>query len=256
MSSFPEELSATLLRWRQAHPGWGPVTLCQELEQHPAFNGQKLPSQACISRFLKEQGLTKRYERHQELPQEEKATGLPQQHLAVTIPGARHFITKSTGVAHSFISAGHLGGVNGYILPCSSLDNQPPLVAYPQAHHSGRSYRLEWEAKLLDMQRIDSYLERGCWFRRVASNGIISLGGTVYYVGSKWKQQQIEVKFDPDPHQFRCFDADAQLLKTFPLKGISMESLMGDVFPLVHFPEAFEVRTGTRFGTNCDAGFQ
>ena len=122
------------------------------------------------------------------------------------------------------------------ILPCATLDNQPPLVAYPQAHHSGRPYRLEWEAELLDMERIDSYLGRGRWFRRVASNGIVSLGGTIYYVGTKWKQQQIEVKFDPDTRQFLCFDATAQMLKTFPLKGISTESLMWDVFPLVHFP--------------------
>jgi transposase InsO family protein len=66
------------------------------------------------------------------------------------------------------------------ILPCSSLDNQPPLVAFPRAHHSGRPYRLEWEAELLDLNRIDAYLGRGRWFRRIADNGIISLGGTIY----------------------------------------------------------------------------
>lgn len=37
LSSYPDELSATLLQWRQEHPGWGPITLRQELEQHPAF---------------------------------------------------------------------------------------------------------------------------------------------------------------------------------------------------------------------------
>lgn len=121
-------------------------------------------------------------------------------------------------------------------MPCATLDNQPPLVAYPQAYHSGQPYRLEWEAQLLDMERIDSYLGRGRWFRRVANNGIISLGGTIYHVGSKWKQQQVEVKFDPDTRQFQCFDAAAHLLKTFPLKGVSLESLMGDVFLLIHFP--------------------
>jgi len=58
----------------------------------------------------------------------------------------------------------------------------------------------------------------------------------MYYVSTKWKQQQIEIKFDPDIRQFQCFDATAELLKTFPLKGVSVESLMGDVFPLCHFP--------------------
>ncbi|HIE54016.1 MAG TPA: transposase [Chromatiaceae bacterium] len=122
------------------------------------------------------------------------------------------------------------------ILPCASLDNQPPLAAYPQANHSGHPYRLEWEAELLDLKRIDVYLGQGRWFRRVGSNGVISLGGTMYYVSTKWKQQQIEIKFDPDIRQFQCFDATAELLKTFPLKGVSVESLMGDVFPLCHFP--------------------
>ena len=122
------------------------------------------------------------------------------------------------------------------ILPCSSLDNQPPLVVYPEARHSGRPYRIEWEENFLDLKRINAYLEQGRWFRRVGSNGIISLGGKVYYVGIKWKQQQVEVRFDPESQHFHCYDASEHLLKTFPLKGISIESLMGDVFPLVHFP--------------------
>lgn len=353
LNSFPEELSATLLRWRQEHPGWGPITLRKELEQHPAFSGEKLPAPASIGRFLKARGLTKQYECHQELPKEEKLAGLPHEVWEMDAQGyqfipsvgqatlinlndrgshvrlmsypcwlgdkrvERHANTSDyqTALRLSFVDWGlpqalqvdhesvfydnkskspfptrlHLWlvalGVSlcfgrrgrptdqgmtershqlwegqviqgatftdwqtlyaalyqrrdflNNILPCASLDDQPPLVAYPQAHHSGRPYRLEWEAELLDLGRIDTYLGRGRWFRRVARNGIISLGGTVYYVGARWKQQQIEVKFDPDTRQLRCFDAAAQLLKTFPLKGISIESLMGDVFPLFHFP--------------------
>jgi hypothetical protein len=77
MSSFPEEISTTLLRWREEHPGWGPVTLHKEMEQHPAFAGQRVPGPASIGRFLQAKGLTKRYEPHQELPKEEKPAGLP-----------------------------------------------------------------------------------------------------------------------------------------------------------------------------------
>lgn len=353
LSSFPEELSATLLRWRQAHPGWGPLTLRKELEQQPAFSQEKLPSPASIGRFLKEQGLTKQYDRHQELPGEKKPVGLPhdvwqmdaqgyqfiadvgqvslinlndrgsharllsypcwlgnkrvERHantsdyqtalrLAFTdwglpqalqvdhesifydnkskspFPTRLHLWLIALGVSLQFSRQGrptdqgltershqlwHRQVVQGvafvdwqalyaalsqrrhflnYILPCASLNYQPPLVAYPQAHHSGRPYRLEGEAELLNLECIDAYLQRGRWFRRVAKNGIISLGGTVYYVGNKWKHQQIEVRFDPDTRHFCCFDAAAQLLKSFPWQGISIESLMGDVFPLTHFP--------------------
>lgn len=353
LSSFPKEVSETLLRWRREHPGWGPVTLFKELEQHPAFRGQKLPGQSSIGRFLQEKGLTKQYDRHQELPQEEKPIGLPhevwemdaqgyrfipdvgqvalinlndrgshvrlmsypcwlgdkrvERHantgdyqtalrlafvdwglpkalqvdhesvfydnktkspfptllhlwlvaLGVTLHFGRHGQATDQGMterSHQLWTGQVIQGATfanwhslydalyprrdflNFNLPCSSLDNQPPLVAFPQAHHSSRPYLLEWEAELLDLNRIYTYLGRGRWFRRVAKNGIISLGGTVYYVGRQWKQQQIEVAFDPDTHEFCCFDAAGQLLKTFPLRGSSIETLMGDVFPLVHFP--------------------
>lgn len=353
LSSFPEEISATLLRWRQEHPGWGPLTLHKELQQHPAFTEQNVPGPASIGRFLCAKGLTKRYEPHQELPKEEKPVGRPHEiwemdaqgyqfipdvgqvslvnlndrgsHLRLLsypcwlgdkrverhaqtgdyqtalrlafadwglpqtlqvdhesvfydnkskspFPTLLHLWLLALGVTLHF---GRLGRATDQgmtershqlwegqvvqgatfanwqalyealhqrrdflntILPCASLANQPPLTAFPQARHSGRPYRLEWEAELLDLSRVDAYLARGRWFRRVANNGIISLGGTIYYVGSKWKQRQIEVTFDPETHQFRCFDAAAHLLKELPLRGVSVENLMGNVFPLVHFP--------------------
>lgn len=353
LSSFPGEMTTTLLRWRQEHPGWGPVTLHQELGQHPAFREQHVPGPASIGRFLKERHLTKQYDRHQALPQEEKPIGLPHAVWEMDAQGyrfipdvgqvalinlndrgshlrlmsypcwlgnkrvERHANTDDyqTALRLAFVDWGlpqalqvdhesvfydnktkspfptllhlwlvalgvtlHFGrygqptdqgmtershqlwtgqviqgatfanwqslydalyqrrGFLNSVLPCSSLDNQPPLVAFPQAHHSGRPYRLEWEAELLDLKRIETYLSHGRWFRQVANNGIISLGGTVYYVGLKWKQQQLEVTFDLHSRHFCCFDAAGQLLKTFSLRDISIERLMGNVFPLVHFP--------------------
>ncbi len=353
LSSFPGAMSETLLRWRQEHPGWGPVTLRKEMEQHSAFSGQTLPGPASIGRFLNERGLTKRYDRHQDLPEEEKPIGLPhevwemdaqgyqfipdvgrvtlinlndrvshvrlmsypcwlgkkrvERHantsdyqmalrlafmdwglpkalqvdhesvfydnkskspfptllhlwliaLGVTLHFGRHGRPTDQGMterSHQLWDGQVIHGMTfpnwqslydalyhrrdflNNILPCSSLDNQPPLVAYPQAHHSGRPYRLEWEAELLDLKRIYAYLERGRWFRRISNNGLFSLGGSVYYLGSSWKHQQIEITFDSASRQFHCFDAAANLLKSLPLQDISIERLMGDVFPLSHFP--------------------
>jgi hypothetical protein len=353
LSSFPDEVSNTLLRWRQEHPGWGPVTLRKEMEQHPAFRGQTLPGPASIGRFLKEHGLTKRYDRHQELPQEEKPVGLPhevwemdaqgyqfipdvgqvtlinlndrgsharlmsypcwlgekrvERHantgdyqialrlafmdwglpkalqvdhesvfydnkskspfptllhlwliaLGVTLHFGRHGRPTDQGMterSHQLWDGQVIQGVTfpdwqslydalyhrrdflNNILPCSSLDNQPPLVAFPDAYHSGRPYRLEWETELLDLNLIYAYLERGRWFRRISNNGLFSLGGSVYYLGSRWKHQQIEITFESETRQFHCFDAAAKLLKILPLQDISIERLMGDVFPLSHFP--------------------
>lgn len=68
MSSFPTEVQETLHAWRCAHPGWGPKTLRAELERSQMFLRKSLPCRAVIARWLKEKGLTRRYERHRELP--------------------------------------------------------------------------------------------------------------------------------------------------------------------------------------------
>ena len=56
------------------------------------------------------------------------------------------------------------------------LGGQAPLVAYPEAHHSGREYRAEWEAQLLEVKRVDEYLAQGEWFRQTNCHGEFWLG--------------------------------------------------------------------------------
>jgi hypothetical protein len=71
LSSYPSRLRETLRAWGIDHPGWGPKTLRAELEGDESFKGQRLPSLSGIANFLKEQDLTRPYERHSELPQPE-----------------------------------------------------------------------------------------------------------------------------------------------------------------------------------------
>ena len=66
LSTFVSEVTATVRGLRQAHPGWGPLTLRVELEEHPP--GRVLPSRATIARYLEQEKLTRPYERHQDLP--------------------------------------------------------------------------------------------------------------------------------------------------------------------------------------------
>jgi hypothetical protein len=71
--------------------------------------------------------------------------------------------------------------------PSRSLGGQPPLVAHPEARHSGRPYRLEWEEALLDMQRVYDYLAQGRWFRRTSagrtSAGAVLVGRAALWTG-------------------------------------------------------------------------
>src|SRR6266568_4800389 len=45
-------------------------------------------------------------------------------------------------------------------IPSWVLQGHAPLQAYPEAAHSGRSYRPEWEAEMLDLDRVFEYLTR------------------------------------------------------------------------------------------------
>ena len=61
-------------------------------------------------------------------------------------------------------------------LPCRSLHNQPPLIALPEAVHSQRHYRLEWEEEMLDLRRVHVLLATGRWFRQSSCHGEFWLG--------------------------------------------------------------------------------
>lgn len=68
LSTFSEEIVATLRRWRDGHPGWGAKTLRAELKRQTSFVTKPLPSEATITRWLKQEGFSRSYEKHQALP--------------------------------------------------------------------------------------------------------------------------------------------------------------------------------------------
>jgi len=68
LSSFASEVRQTLRIWRQQHPRWGPKTLVAQAGQAADLCGQRLPKRATLARWLRQQGLTRRYQPHRELP--------------------------------------------------------------------------------------------------------------------------------------------------------------------------------------------
>ncbi len=119
-------------------------------------------------------------------------------------------------------------------LPSASLNNQPPLLAFPQAVHSGRIYRPEYEPDLLDLSRIWQYLAHGKWFRMISSVGTFSIGGQANYLDDNLQGQQVELSFNPEELTFVCHNQDGEEIACKPIQGISIDTLMGD-FP-VHLP--------------------
>lgn len=123
-----------------------------------------------------------------------------------------------------------------HCFPSRALGGQPPLVAYPEARHSGRPYRLEWEETMLNMQRVYDYLAQGRWFRRASSQGQFSLGSHRYGLGKDFADQQLEITFDPRTRELVCLSEDAGQEVRLPVRGLTKSDLMGELDPLVTLP--------------------
>jgi len=351
LSTYSPSLRDTLKQWRQEHPGWGPITLLARLRQDSNWKDKPLPSRSQIARFLREEKLTRPYQRHSRLPQptrerpkapheewelDAKAAqyvaglgwvilldiidvystvkvacqavlvtgrhgkakaddhqlalrrgflraGLPKR-LAIDhdsvyydrspspFPTRLHLWLLALGIELVFGRFGRatdqarvermhqtmtqqsvygtlfsdlwalqeqlekdIDFVN-YHLPSSSLDNQPPFVAHPDAAWPRRWYRPEAEEHLLDMERVYLYLEQGRWFRLVSNNGWISLGDHRYKVGRPWANQQVEITFDSTDCHFVVHTEDGSEVQRLPPKGLTPKYLMGDAVPVFTMP--------------------
>lgn len=120
-------------------------------------------------------------------------------------------------------------------LPCASLDDLPPLIAHPEATHPRQLYRPDYEAHLLDLERVEAYLTQGTWFRLTSAVGTIRLGQTTYSLGSAWKRREVQITFDPGPRQWVCVRPGME--RRLPLKGITPAILMGEMGSLLHFKD-------------------
>ena len=111
------------------------------------------------------------------------------------ILNAEHFgmWLKANGIMVSSVNKDTIKSFLNEHLPSSTLDGLSPLQAFPQARHSGRFYRPEWEAQLLDLQRVYSYLAEARWFRLISEPGTFSLGRQIYYLDHRLAQKQIEI---------------------------------------------------------------
>jgi transposase-like protein len=125
--------------------------------------------------------------------------------------------------------------LNGHF-PTRSLGGQPPLVAHPEAQHSGRPYRPEWEEAMLDLQRVYDYLAQGRWFRRVSPKGQFSLGAYRYGLGKAFARQTLEITFDPETKEFVCLSEDGSQTVRVPAQGLTKAELMGELGPLIALP--------------------
>ncbi len=93
-----------------------------------------------------------------------------------------------------------------------------------------RSYRPEWEANLLDLSRVYTYLAKGKWFRKVSEVGTISIGRHIYHLGYDWRPAgYAELTFDPEACEFVCRIPSGQE-KRLPTPWLTKPELMGELY--------------------------
>ena len=350
LRSYSPEIGAEIEKMRRAHPGWGPITLIEELALRPDNFGVALPSRARVAAFLKAKGLVRKYERHVDLisplpetnlqahdewemdaqgAQEIRGLGkvsivnitdvasrlkvesyphlvgrtrlgwqdyqlvlrcafvqygLPKcitldhdsaffdntsaspypSHLHLWLVGLGInviFIVKKPPLQHAQIERTHQTitaqaitgqtwnsqselrqGLNqrrhflNTIYPSRSLLYQAPLEAFPQASYSGRPYRPEWEAELLDLPRIYNFLAQGTWFRETSLHGEFWLGLQRYNSGRLSARTTQEVNFDIETLEFIAKTIGTNRIQRFTVKGISKTDLMGELVPFSRLP--------------------
>lgn len=114
-------------------------------------------------------------------------------------------------------------------LPVRAADcgGRPPLVAYPQARHSGRPYVRELEWLRFDLARVDTYLAQFIWTRQINASGDVSLGSQTYHVGRQHHNQPVSIRFLPDTRLFRFTLADGTVISQLPALGLEAVDLIG-----------------------------
>jgi len=340
LGTYPAEVRERVERIRLDQPGWGAATILDQLVQDDPAAASRLPSRARVAAFLKERGLTRRYEKHGGVahPPLQKPTkaheewqmdaqgaqpvadmgkisiiniadvvsrlkvesyphpgtksswedyqlalrcafaerGLPERvsldHDSVffdntsqsPFPSRLHlwlvalnveviFLRKCRPTDHAIVERMHqtmtAQGITGQKwasptalykgldqrrealntrLPCRSLGQQAPLAAHPEACHSQRSYRVEWEEELLDLHRVYRLLATGRWFRQTNCHGEFWLGMQRYNAGRTCAKCTLEITFDPTTLEFVAQKAGADSVIRFKALGITKPSLMGE----------------------------
>lgn len=349
LSAFALELRDELEKMRRAHPGWGAITLVEELTGDPRFCGLRLPSRAQVAVFLKVKELTRPYQRQAGLPpttapkaqqvheewemDAQGAQGVGSlgpvsvvnlldvvSHLKIgsyphlgtrgldgrdyqfvlrvafleygmpvrisldhdsaffdntsasPYPSRLHlwltaldvqvvFIQKAPPLEHAQIERNHqtmsAQAITGQTwtdcmalwqglsrrreflntrYPSRTLQYQAPLEAYPQAVHSGRPYRPEWEEQLLDLRRVYTLLAQGRWFRETSCHGEFWLGLQRYNAGRKCAKSTLQITFDPVRLELVSKKLGTEEVRRFEVKGLTTTDLMGELATLTRLP--------------------
>ena len=120
-----------------------------------------------------------------------------------------------------------------YELPsrAEGCQGQPPIEAHPELLQPRRPFQPEHELAHFDLRRVDTYLSKQQWNRKVGKNGQICIGGhhQYYTVGRAYAQREVVVRFDPTDRHFVFYDPDRpdDEIGRRPARNLEVEDLTG-----------------------------
>jgi hypothetical protein len=100
------------------------------------------------------------------------------------------------------------------------------LEAFPRLVVPRRAYAPADEGAMWDLSRVDAFLARGCWRRRVDCNGRISIYGHGRSVGRAWAHQEVVLRFEASSRRWMVSGRDGELIEQLPVSELTRERIL------------------------------
>jgi transposase-like protein len=104
---------------------------------------------------------------------------------------------------------------------------QAPLLTFPTAIFTGRPFHPGQEWDIFNLQWVHNFLAQFVWNRSIATNGIVSLGHTLYPLGRANAGKRVSVRFQPENRCFIFRDPQGVTLAELPAQGLNKEDILG-----------------------------
>jgi hypothetical protein len=97
---------------------------------------------------------------------------------------------------------------------------------FPELYTPRRVYRRADKEAMWDLSRVDAFLARQYWRRRVDCNGRISIYGHGRSVGRAYTRQEVVMRFDASSRCWVVSDQDGNVIKQLTATELTRERIM------------------------------
>ena len=107
-----------------------------------------------------------------------------------------------------------------------SIRGMSRIAAFPQLLVPRRPYDPAHESTLWELDRVDQWLSRGSWVRRVAKTGVIAMYGHRRSLGRVYCGQAVTVRFEVANRSWVVSDSAGEVFAQFQAWELSQERIL------------------------------